>query len=119
TIQIIEEEGLVENAASVGEYALNRLFEMGENHPLIGDVRGRGFLLGVELVKNRDSREPANEAADSVLYRSLAKGLSFKTTMGNVLTLTPSLITTRKDMDFALKVIDESLHETERELGYS
>ena len=119
TIQIIEEEGLVENAASVGEYALNRLFEMGENHPLIGDVRGRGFLLGVELVKDRDSREPANEAADSVLYRSLAKGLSFKTTMGNVLTLTPSLITTRKDMDFALKVIDESLSEVERELGYT
>jgi 4-aminobutyrate aminotransferase len=119
TIQIIEEEGLVENAASTGEYALNRLFEMGEKHPLIGDVRGRGFLLGVELVKDRDSREPANEAADMVLYRSLAKGLSFKTTMGNVLTLTPSLITTRKDMDFALKVIDESLHETERELGYA
>jgi 4-aminobutyrate aminotransferase len=67
----------------------------------------------------RDSREPANEAVDRVLYRSLAKGLSFKTTMGNVLTLTPSLITTRKDMDFALKVIDESLHEVERELGYA
>ncbi len=119
TIQIIDEEGLVENAASTGEYALNRLFEMGAKHPLIGDVRGRGFLLGVELVKDRDSREPASEAADRVLYRSLAKGLSFKTSMGNVLTLTPSLTTTRKDMDFALQVIDESLHETERELGYS
>jgi 4-aminobutyrate aminotransferase len=119
TIQIIEEDGLVENAAAVGDYALNRLLEMMDKHPLVGDVRGRGFLLGVELVKDRNSREPANEAADSVLYRSLAKGLSFKTTMGNVLTLTPSLITTRKDMDFALKVIDESLHETERELGYS
>ena len=119
TIQIIEEEGLVENAATTGEYALNRLIEMGEKHPLIGDVRGRGFLLGVELVKDRDSREQANEAADMVLYRSLTKGLSFKISMGNVLTLTPSLITTREDIDFALKVIDESLRETERELGYT
>jgi 4-aminobutyrate aminotransferase len=119
TIQIIEEEGLVENAASTGEYALNRLIEMGAKHPLIGDVRGRGFLLGVELVKDRDSREPASEAADRVLYRSLEKGLSFKISMGNVLTLTPSLITTRKDIDFALNVIDESLRETERELGYT
>jgi 4-aminobutyrate aminotransferase len=119
TIQIIEQEGLVENAASVGEYALNRLSEMIAKHPLIGDVRGRGFLIGVELVKDRGSREPANEAADSVLYRSLSKGLSYKTTMGNVLTLTPSLITTRKEMDFALKVIDESLSEAERELGYA
>ncbi len=119
TIQIIEEEGLVENATTVGEYALNRLSEMIANHPLIGDIRGRGFLLGVELVKDRDSREPANEAADRVLYRALAKGLSFKISMGNVLTLTPSLITTRKEMDFALNVIDESLRETERELGYT
>jgi len=119
TIQIIEQEGLVENAAEVGDYALNRLREMMDKHPLIGDVRGRGFLLGVELVTDRDSREPAIEAADKVLYRSLSKGLSFKTTMGNVLTLTPALITTRKDMDLALKVIDESLHETECELGYS
>ena len=119
TIQIIEEEGLVENAATTGEYALNRLIEMGEKHPLIGDVRGRGFLLGVELVKDRDSREQANEAADMVLYRSLTKGLSFKISMGNVLTLTPSLITTCEDIDFALKVIDESLCETERELGYA
>jgi 4-aminobutyrate aminotransferase len=102
TIQIIEEEGLVENAAAVGDYALNRLTEMMDKHRLIGDVRGHGFLLGAELVKDRDSREPANEAADRVFYRSLANGLSFKTSMGNVLTLTPSLITTRKDIDFAL-----------------
>ena len=117
TIQIIEDEGLVENAASVGDYALNRLTEMMDRHPLIGDARGRGFLFGAELVKDRDSREPANDAADMVLYKALDRGLSFKTTMGNVLTFTPSLITTREDMDFALGVIDESLAEVERELG--
>ena len=118
TIQIIEDEGLVENAASVGDYALERLSELMNKHPLIGDVRGRGFLFGAELVKDRDSREPANDAADMVLYKALEKGLSFKTTMGNVLTFTPSLITMREDMDFALNVIDESLTEVEREQGY-
>lgn len=116
TIQIIEDEGLVENAASVGEYALERLRDMMDRHPLIGDVRGRGFLLGVELVMDRESREPAREAADQVLYRSLDKGLSFKTTMGNVLTFTPSLITTKEEMDMALNIIDESLGEVERQL---
>jgi 4-aminobutyrate aminotransferase len=119
TIQIIEEEGLVENAASVGDYAFGRLNELMDKHPLIGDVRGRGFLFGAELVKDRESREAANDAADMVLYRALSKGLSFKTTMGNVLTFTPSLITTRKDMDFAMNVIDESLGEVERDLGYA
>jgi len=119
TINIIEDEGLIENAASVGDYALDHLNELMHKHRLIGDVRGRGFLFGAELVKDRDSREAANDAADMVLYRALAKGLSFKTTMGNVLTFTPSLITTRKDMDFAMNVIDESLGEVERELGYA
>ena len=119
TIQIIEEEGLVENAASVGSYALERLTEMMDRHPLIGDVRGRGFLFGAELVKDRDTREQANDAADMVLYQALSRGLSFKTTMGNVLTFTPSLVTTREDMDFALNVIDESLTDVESELEYN
>lgn len=119
TIDIIEQEGLVENAAVVGLYALERLQEMMDRHPLIGDVRGRGFLFGAELVSNRDSREPAREAADRVLYRALDKGLSFKTTMGNVLTFTPALTTTRDDMDFAMNVIDEALGDVEKELGYA
>ncbi|MCZ6724386.1 MAG: aminotransferase class III-fold pyridoxal phosphate-dependent enzyme, partial [Gammaproteobacteria bacterium] len=119
TIQIIEEEGLVENAASVGNYALERLMEMKDRHPLIGDVRGRGFLFGAELVKDRDTREQANDAADMVLYAALSRGLSFKTTMGNVLTFTPSLITSRENIDFALNVIDESLTEVEAELGFN
>lgn len=117
TIQIIEEENLVENAAVVGDYALERLHEMKHRHPLIGDVRGRGFLFGLELVKDRDSREPADEAADLALYRALDKGLSFKTTMGNVLTFTPSLVTTKKDMDMALDIIDSSLSEVESVLN--
>ena len=87
-----------------------------DKHRLIGDVRGRGFLFGVELVNDRETREPASEAADQILYRALDKGLSFKTTMGNVLTFTPSLITTKEDMDRALNIIDESLGEVEKEL---
>ncbi|MCP4492466.1 MAG: aspartate aminotransferase family protein [Gammaproteobacteria bacterium] len=119
TIEIIETEGLVENAAQVGDYALQRLQELMQKHPLIGDVRGRGFLFGAELVTDRDSREPAYDAADRVLYRALDKGLSFKTTMGNVLTFTPSLVTGKADMDFAISVINESLSAVEKELGYS
>ncbi len=117
TLQIIEDEGLVENAATVGQYALERLSEMMDRHRLIGDVRGRGFLFGVELVSDRDTREPANDAAEQILYSALDRGLSFKTTMGNVLTFTPALITTRAEMDSALNIIDESLTEVERSIG--
>ena len=114
TIEIIEDEGLVENAARVGARALERLHGMQDKHPLIGNVPGLGLIIGVELVLDRDSKEPAAEIADRVMYRALEKGLSFKTTMGNVLTLTPPLITTGRDMDRALDILDEALSEEKR-----
>ena len=70
TLEIIEDEGLVENARHQGERALQRLREMQARHPLIGDVRGRGLLLGVELVSDREDRTPANDAAEAVLYHA-------------------------------------------------
>lgn len=111
TISIIEDEGLVENVRSVAEYALGRLKEMQQKYAVIGDVRGRGFLLGVELVLDRDTKEPASDIAEEVLYRALDKELSFKTAMGNVLTLTPPLVTRCEDMDRALDIIDACLGE--------
>jgi 4-aminobutyrate aminotransferase len=109
TIAIIEDENLVENAARVGAAALTRLDAMQERLPAIGDVRGRGFLIGIDLVRNRATREPDPALAERVLYRALDRGLSFKTTMGNVLTLTPSLITTEPEMMQALDIIDDAI----------
>ncbi len=111
TLEVIERERLVENAARVGDYALERLQEMKQRHALIGDVRGRGLLLGLDLVSERDLKTPAADAAERVLYAALSRGLSFKTTMGNVLTLTPPLITTRAQMGQALDILDECLAE--------
>lgn len=118
TIEIIEEEGLVENAAIVGARGVERLNEMMLKHSLIGDVRGRGCLFGAELVLDRDSKSPANDVADRVLYRALDKGLSFKTSMGNVLTFTPSLITTLEQMDQAMDIIDDCLEEVAQDVGF-
>ncbi len=112
TIEIIEEENLVENAATLGASAINRLNEMKDKYKNIGDVRGRGFLFGAELVLDRESKEPANDLAEEVFYRCLDKGLSFKITMGNTLTFTPPLILTQKQMDEALSIVDEALHES-------
>ncbi|MGI9133973.1 MAG: (R)-1-hydroxy-2-aminoethylphosphonate ammonia-lyase, partial [Rhodoferax sp.] len=109
TLEVIEREQLVANAAVVGIYAMERLQEMQQRHALIGDVRGRGFLIGVELVSSRDGKTPNAQAAERVMYAAMARGLSFKTTMGNVLTLTPPLITTREQMDQALDILDQCL----------
>ena len=109
TIEIIEDEGLVENAARVGALALERLHAMKRRLPAIGDVRGRGLLIGIDLVKSRDTREPDPDLAETVLYRALDRGLSFKTTMGHVLTLTPPLTVTEAQMTSALDILEEAI----------
>ena len=111
TIEIIEQEGLVERAAELGRHALVRLMAMKDKHPLIGDVRGRGLLLGVELVADRESREAAAGHAEAVFYRALEQGLSFKLSFGNVLTLSPPLIIEKADLDRALDILDACLAE--------
>jgi len=116
TIEIIEDEGLVENAAGVGRVALARLEEMKARTPAIGDVRGRGVVLGIELVRDRASLAPAPDLAEATLYAALDRGLSFKTTMGNVLTLTPPLTVSRADMLSALDIIEAAIRDAQAAL---
>jgi len=108
TIEIIEDEGLVENAAAVGAYALERLKDMSSRREVMGDVRGRGLLLGVEMVKTGGS-DPDGALAEDIMYRALDLGLSFKTTMGNVITLTPPLTLTRDEMALALDRLEAAI----------
>jgi 4-aminobutyrate aminotransferase len=117
TIQIIEDEGLVENAARVGAAALARLEEMRRRHRWIGDVRGRGLLLGIELVRDREAKTPDGDLAEATLYACLDRGVSLKTTMGNVVTLTPPLTISAAEMDDALGRIEAAMVEAASTLG--
>ena len=111
TLQIIDDEGLVERSAALGAVALERLRELATRHEAIGDVRGRGLMLGVELVQPGAERLPDADLAEAVLYAALRRGLSFKTTMGNVLTLTPPLTITAAELDRALTILADALDE--------
>ena len=82
---------------------------MKDRNPAIGDVRGRGLLLGLEIVKDRATKEPNDDLAEAVMYAALDRGLSFKTTMGNVLTLTPPLTVTADEMLSALDIIEDAI----------
>lgn len=117
TLDIIERDGLVENARAVGAHALNRLQELADRHPLIGDVRGLGLVLAVDLVVSRETREPARDAAEAILYRALERGLSLRVSGDSVLSLTPPLIITEAEMDAALGILDASLADEERARG--
>ena len=111
TIEVIEKERLCENARQLGDYALTRMRAMQQKHTVIGDVRGLGLLIGMELVKDRQTRERAVDLAEEVLYRALSKGLSFKLSMGNIITLSPPLNLTREQMDEALEILDVCVSE--------
>jgi 4-aminobutyrate aminotransferase len=111
TIEIIEDEALVENAARVGALAMERLADLEERIPEIGDVRGRGLFLGIELVRDRGAMEPHPDLAEAAMYAALDRGLSFKTTMGNVLTLTPPLTITAEEMLRALDIVAGAIED--------
>ncbi len=114
TIEYIEKHHLAEHASELGRHALTRMNEMKERHSLIGDVRGLGLFLGIELVKDRETRERATDETEAVMYAALSKGLSFKLTMGNIITLTPALIITKDEINKALDIIEECIAEVEK-----
>ena len=115
TLDVIADEGLVERAADLGAHALARLRSFGTGQPLVGDVRGRGLMLGVEIVKDRATREENHEAAERIFYRCLEGGVSFKISQGCVLTLSPPLVISREDLDRALDVVEQAIdHEGRR-----
>jgi 4-aminobutyrate aminotransferase len=113
-IEEIETRGLVGQAAELGAWALDELRSMQARHPLVGDVRGLGLLMGVELVRDRATREPAVDEAEAVMYECLSHGLNFKVAMGNVLHLSAPLIVTRDELGLAIAIIDDSLTTVER-----
>ncbi len=113
-IKYIEMHELVDHARKLGQYSLNRLAEMKKSHPLVGDVRGLGLFLGIELVKDQRTRDRASDEAEAVMYNALSKGISFKLTMGNIITLTPALTITKDEMDKALQIIEYSITEVEK-----
>jgi 4-aminobutyrate aminotransferase len=116
TLDVIRDEALVERSATLGAHALTRLHELAARHPLIGEVRGLGLLLGVELVSDRASMAPARDAAEAVMYHCFAHGLSFKIGQGNVLTLTPPLTLSLAELDRALVILDAALSAAANEM---
>ncbi|WP_280980701.1 aspartate aminotransferase family protein [Desulfurococcus mucosus] len=113
TINAIKREGLVERAAILGDYALKRLTELKEKYHVIGDVRGRGLMIGVDIVKNPGTREPDKKTALKICWRAWEKGLILITfgKHSNVLRIAPPLNIPREDLDRGIDIIEESIKD--------
>jgi alanine-glyoxylate transaminase / (R)-3-amino-2-methylpropionate-pyruvate transaminase len=111
TLEVIDRENIQENARLVGEHLKGRLLELKERQPLIGDVRGMGLMLGVELVRDRTSKEPAGTETLDVLEHCRERGLLLGKggLFGNVLRVKPPMCLTRDDADFLADCLNQAL----------
>ena len=114
TMDVLEREG-IENAAGVGEFMLERLRGWKHSHPLVGDVRGRGLMIGIELVKDKTTREPAAELRNRVETVAFEKGLMILGCGETSLRLCPPLIVSKEEASVALDILEESLAQVEHE----
>lgn len=107
TIKVIEQEKLVEHSLKMGEYLMKRFSEMAEKYELIGDIRGSGLLIGLELV--RDGKKPARTEAEKMLSEAFKKGLLLSCIglYNNVIELVPPLVITKEQAEEGLGILEE------------
>ncbi len=118
TIQTIVDEALVENSREVGAHLLQGLSALQEKYEFIGDVRGRGLLIGVELVKDRNTREPLDKAVTRQIFlETLKRGLICMNYKPNF-RINPPLILSRAEADEGLAILDEVFAHVTRSIPY-
>ena len=116
SLEVIIEEDLVRRAAELGDFILARLRELQARHPIVGEVRGKGCLLAIELVKDPTTREPFEEAGRLVYQEAFRRGLAW-VPAGHILRLSPPLVMEQALAARALEIIEEAIAQAERQLG--
>ncbi|MGI9243102.1 MAG: aminotransferase class III-fold pyridoxal phosphate-dependent enzyme, partial [Verrucomicrobiales bacterium] len=116
TIETIESQGLLAQARRLGDVALQRMARMQAEHPLVGDVRAKGCLMGIEFVRDRATKTPWEEVGARVYEKAFRKGL-VTIPGGHILRLSPPVVMTEEALLKGLDIIDESIGETADELG--
>jgi 4-aminobutyrate aminotransferase len=111
TLDVIESEGLLANAQDVGHHMIERMADWPEKHRLVADVRGRGLMIGVELVKDKKSKEYAAAARDRVVELAFERGILFLGCGPSTVRISPPLVVTKDEADVALEVLEECIRQ--------
>ena len=114
TIKLLRGQ-LIRHAADVGAHLLAGLRDMSDRHPLIGDVRGKGLMIGVELVRDRATKERATDECEAVVEAAFRRGVLLLSAGLNTVRFSPPLVFTKLQADIALDVFDQALAQVERE----
>jgi 4-aminobutyrate aminotransferase len=113
----MEDERLKENAKITGEYFMNLLKDLQEKYEWIGDIRGKGLAIGIEMVEDRSSKTPAAEKTAAICYRCYELGLLvfYVGIHSNVIEITPPLTITKEDIDLAISILDQAFIDLEQQ----
>ena len=118
TLEVIEEDGIMKQAEETGQYLLEGLKTLQNTHPSIGDVRGKGCLLGIEFVKNRETKEPFLEASSEVYKECMKRKLIPGVPAIHLLRLAPQLMFDKEILGIGLSILDESIFAVEKKFGF-
>jgi len=113
TIELLEEKYMA-NAARMGAYLMERLRDWPARHPLVGDIRGKGLMVGIELVKDRNTKAYATEQRDQLVRRAFENGLLVLGCGASTLRLMPPLVVRRRQIDAAVEILDRCLTRIEQ-----
>jgi 4-aminobutyrate aminotransferase len=114
-IDVVKEEKLLENATKQGAYIMKRLGELKEQSEIVGDVRGKGLMIGVEIVEDKESKKPAPQKVTEIMMRSWKRGINVITCGASTIRIAPPLIITRDLVDSAMDIIEDATREVEKE----
>jgi len=114
TLDVIEKEGLVRNAQEVGDHMLKRMADWPKKHKMVGDVRGRGLMIGVDIVKDQKTREYGNAERDRIVEQAFKHGVLFLGCGPSTVRIAPPLVVTKDEADVAVEVLEESIAAVEK-----
>jgi len=114
-IDVVKEEKLLENATKQGAYIMKRLGELKEQSEIVGDVRGKGLMIGMEIVEDKESKKPAPQKVTEIMMRSWKRGINVITCGASTIRIAPPIIITRDLVDSALDIIEDVTREVEKE----
>jgi 4-aminobutyrate aminotransferase len=116
TLDVIEREGLLRNAQEVGNHMMKRMADWPKKHKIVGDIRGRGLMIGVDIVKDQQTREYGNAERDQIVEGAFERGVLFLGCGPSTVRIAPPLIVTREEADLAIDVLEESIAAVEANL---
>jgi 4-aminobutyrate aminotransferase len=114
TLDVIEKEGLLRNSQEVGNHMLKRMADWPRKHKIVGDVRGRGLMIGVEIVKDQKTREYGNAERDRIVELAFERGLLFLGCGPSTVRIAPPLVVTKDESDVAIDALEESIAIVEK-----